>query len=249
MGGRPRSVRDDDGRYLARCCRRCDPDRVNEPQPIENFSVARRDDAGEPCQYSYECKPCVVERKAEWRKQVRERKPEHWKAIRAAERERQKTWRDANPEKAAALIKRYRTRVKADPERRAAHLEARRIEHHLRQERRGVRKKATNPKAVRISAARQPYVPGPPLAALVARIIDQRAAIADVMDQRDPSAGSEAVCSDLGIPSRTYRDWKKGRQARIGTAEAVLLAAGVEWHEVYSYDDHAADFLATEVPV
>jgi hypothetical protein len=60
--------------------------------------------------------------------------------------------------------------------------------------------------------------------------------------------GVGIVCEDLGLPSRNYRRWREpGAQVQIGLAERVLLRAGVEWYEVYSYDDHAAHFLAQEV--
>lgn len=242
MGGRPRTIKDARGRTTKRSCRRCDPNR-EKPQTIKNFSVSQRDKAGRAIQWSYECKPCAVARKSEWRKNVRATNPAHEERIKAQQRRTQKKWRETHREVEKKRAKAYRDRVKADPKRHARWLESRRIEHHLRQERRGKKTRPPSPKARKLREPRR--VPSEPLVGLMeARLAHLRQV--DALTGEDEGQTMKLLCERVGVDQRSFSRWrsKEALTCNIGTAERVLLELDIDWHEVYSYDDHSEAFLA-----
>jgi hypothetical protein len=157
-----------------------------------------------------------------------------------------KRWREKNLEHAKALGKAWKAKVKADPERHARYLEDTRINYRLRQARAGKPVKDGRWRAKR-QATGPRRLPTEPLVRLIETTLDRREAMIDVVG--DAGANLEAVCADLDVSSRTFRRWRKGEitEVNVGVAERVILAADVEWHDVYSYDDHADVFLAHEV--
>lgn len=213
-----------------------------------NFSPSRRDrQTGRVEQWSYECKRCAVAKKALWKRTVRETKPEHYKRVKARHLAYQKRWREENPEKVKAAAKRRAAAVKADPQRHARELERRRIEWALRAERLGIKQKKKLARAKRVNEPAR-RLPAEPLVRLVERLVDQRRAVAGLLEDADRPT-TDSVCQDIGLAARDFRRMKTGEQAtaNIGLIERVLLNAGVDWYEVYSFDDHAAQFLATEI--
>ena len=236
---RPRLRRDYiKGGVAMRVCQNC---RKAKPHDVEHFSPLS-DSPG----LARTCRKCRSKASLRARHRQMEREGDRLRARHAKQaRERRKN----NPEvkaREAAARKRWREKIKADPQRRAGLLETERMARRLAKEREG---KGTGKAAKAMMSNTAPsYLPSAPLVALIDRIVDQRAEAGRVLN--DPSGvGPEAVCEDLCVSSRTYRRWHMGEQpkVRVGTAEAVLMAAGVDWHEVYSYDDHAHIFLADEV--
>lgn len=163
--------------------------------------------------------------------------------------EKTNAYRERVPEKVAAWqresTRRHHKAIMADPVRKAQYREDERIRRHIAAEAEGRKVRRVRP---RITQPTGPsYLPSEPLAALVTRRIDERVAVAHLIGERRVNRGeTQQVCDDLGVTIRTYTGWRSGEypQVRIGMAERVLLRAGVDWFSVYSYDDHAAQFLA-----
>lgn len=208
-----------------------------KPLVPENFPLRS---AHEPSGVCRSCKNATKKRYAEEGRLT----PSPLEKRRAASRASRRRHRDKRNREA----REYKNAVKADPERHARYLETRRIAYRLKAEREG-RSVVSTPKA-RMATSGPSYLPSEPLAGLIDRAIARRAEIASVLD--DPTAtGVNAVCEDFGVSSRNYRRWRSRSQphVRVGTAEAVLLAADVEWSEIYSYDDYAHIFLGREACV
>lgn len=237
-----RATREVDG-VLMRRCSRC---RIEKPL-LADFYKARRD-APLLSLYSYECKSCSHRSAAETT--AAKMATARGDATRARRAKRGRELR-ATPEgkaKHGAAQKRYAAKVKEDPRRHAEYLEMRRVAYRLRREREGrpVTRKYRN--AARVEAVPN-RVPVEPLLAFIDKTVERRSAVvAFVGEARKGDGVLKEVCRDFGINDRTYRRWRAERgTVSVGIAERVLLNAEVEWHDVYSYDDHAAAFLAIEV--
>lgn len=163
----------------------------------------------------------------------------------------QKRWRTNNRERAAAAARRYRARRKADPRRHAEHLEHRRIAYALKREREGKPVRWHTSKAAKAPSRSPKRVPTAPMVAFIDGLIERRRAVENLIAENRGAMNSVVadVCRDLGITDRTLRRWRKESNLSVALAEKVLLAAEVDWHEVYSYDDHRAAFLAEPIEV
>lgn len=219
------------------------------------FYVDARDERGRPVRWMYYCKRCQIEG-ANRRYYESRKDPQQVAKLRARNARLNREWRRRNPAAARAAVRRHHRKVQADPQKHAAHLESRRMARRLKREREGkpVRPLSAKQRAnLAMTKTASSYLPAGPLAALVDRIVDQRKAVSEVLGDRARASGGDGViaevCAEFGVDERTYRGWRTGeyRQVRIGMAEKVLLRAGVEWFEIYSYDDHAATFLAEPV--
>lgn len=168
--------------------------------------------------------------------------------VRARRAGASRRWREANPEKAKAATEAWKRALRADPEAWARYREDQRINYALRRERAG-KPSGPRPRSVisQGKSSRQ-RIAAAPLLGLIQGVLARREAVAGLLADSD-GATVESVVADLGVTSRTYRRWKSdpGALVYIGVAERVLANAGVEWHEVYSYDDHADVFLAGEL--
>lgn len=229
-------------RGIMRICTGCEK---SKPL-VEGFYVSRRFE--HRIEYARECKRCATRRSGVKRTARRRTDAEYRKRLARQQRERL-----TDPEKrrkARAASKRWKERLKADPVAYAAYLETTRINYRLRQERKGAPMRPESyrrVKATRVPTSRQ-RVPAAPLVALIKRIVEHRKAVSGLI-QDASTATTGAVCADLGIAERDYRRMNSGEQptTSIGLVERALLNADVEWHEIYSFDDHAAQFLATEM--
>lgn len=234
---------DDEGVTVRECCD------CGDVKPLEQgflISHRREDGSAQRCAY---CRKCQSKRVTKRRRKREAADPERAAAVRAVEAQKARERRARDPEKAREAGRRRRAKVKADPQLVVRERENARIAHRLRREQAGLSTRQGPAKVSRRRTAPS-YLPSAPLAALVERIIDERVAVAEVMGDRAAFGGETGeVCEMLGVNPRTYTGWRSGEYAsvRIGMAERVLMNAGVEWYEVYSYDDHAAQFLAVEV--
>lgn len=150
------------------------------------------------------------------------------------ERENERRHRLLNKDRRLRQHREYLERVKADPERHERLKEARRMAYRLKREREGVEVRPANRPPDRT------MIPAEPLAALVTRVLEERRAIAEIIDE--PLYGAmSVVCRDLGLNERKYRAWCYGeyKSVTISLAEDVMLRADVDPSDVYSPDDHA----------
>jgi hypothetical protein len=226
----------ENGVMMRRCV--CCPYRGPE---AEGFYVCRRVPRLE---YNSRCKSCSVAQTRAYKRERRARDPEYRERMTKLSR----SWRQANAEKARAASARWKLAIKKDPVEHARQLELARINYRLRRERLGlpVRPVGRRPQPARKHATAPGLLPAAPLAALIERIYEKRMAVAGLVE--DPAPTRQAVCGDLGVSERNARVWRKDPEAvvQVGTAERVLLNAGVDWHEIYSFDDYAEHFLADE---
>jgi hypothetical protein len=208
-----------------RVCTMCD-----EAKPLDEFALVNGARRGS-------CVACVNSRKKRYGEEGRlspgdpERRAENWRR-----------WSEAHREDRQRQHREYLARVKADPVKHAHFLEGRRIEHRLRREREGKPVRPGRTKHVaNVPEAR--YLPSAPLVTLIERTRAERERVAELLDERVNGVLAE-VCEDFGVSTRTFRRWRDGSQpkVRIGLAEAVLLAADVDFSAVYSYDDNAAAY-------
>lgn len=196
----------------------------------------------------YICKCCAIEKSVEYKRlrladPAQKRKSngakKHYRAkLEVQARERAKRKRDWQA-------------LKADPEAYATEMEHRRLYYRLRQERAG-REVTRTPKA-QMSTTSLSYLPARPLVELLTRRIEQQRAISRVTGMLNENGEGEVleICTKAGVTTRTYTRWRENDSShvRIGVAERALLGLDVEWHEVYSFDDHAGQFLTTEAEV
>lgn len=183
------------------------------------------------------CKVCADAKKRAWEQD----NPERHKATR---REAAKRYRTRHVDQRHELDKQRWAKIKADPIKHAQILEDHRINRRIRKARRG---QPTATQRPRVSQPTGPsYLPSRPLIKLITARIDHQLRLNKLSGTEAEGQGIKAVCEALGTTDRTYRRWLAGEQisVRVGTAESILLRAGVEWHEIYP--DHAAQFLATE---
>lgn len=203
--------------------------------------------------YERVCKKCKLEkvRASDARRRadpfLRERERKIKQAATAKERME-------NPERVKAQRKRHWQRVKSDPARYAKARQDARMYHRLRRERQGLPVKPVRP-AMRDGTGHV-TVPSAPLAVMIEREVELRNAVFQLgmpSDEKraDAAATFEAVCRELDVSSTTVRAWRRGARpvVNVARAESVLLLADKQWSDVYSYDDHAAAFLAEPVEV
>lgn len=151
----------------------------------------------------------------------------------ARQLEAERRSRKRNAERRRKQAKEYRERLKADPVRYTRFLETRRIQARLKAEREG------RPPVTRIVKARsvreEHYLPALPLAAFVDAKIEQRCRIDRNLGLGEDLAPFEEICHDLGIATKSLRDWRNGivREVQVGTAERVLLNANASLDEVW----------------
>lgn len=184
------------------------------------------------------CKVCADANKRAWEQAHSERH-------KATHREAAKRYRARHPGRRHERDKKRWAAIKADPIKHAQVLEDHRINRRIRKARRG---QATATQRPRVSQPTGPsYLPSRPLMKLITARIDHQLRLNKLSGTEAEGKGIKAVCQSLGTTDRTYRRWLAGEQTsvRVGTAESILLKAGVEWHELYP--DHAAQFLATEM--
>lgn len=159
-------------------------------------------------------------------------------------RERRKRSPDARRKEREAR-QRWREKMKADPRRHAEHLEADRLRRRMKKDEEGKGPGKPAPGRMVPSGA-LPRVPAGPLVAYFDKRYEQLQAVEGVLEEGKTTVKQFAL--DLGTDERTIRRWREeDGNITIALAEKVLLGLGVEWHEVYSYDDHAEAFLAVEV--
>ena len=145
-----------------------------------------------------------------------------------------RAYRKRVPEKAqawarAASRRRYK-KMMGDSLLHAQYCEDMRLRHRLRAEAEGRQVRQVRPRVSQPTSSR--VLPAAPLVALVDSIVDAR----------EGTAGS--ICRDLGVSERTVREWRSpGATVRVGTAERILLNAGVDWSDCYPAE-YAAHFLA-----
>ena len=185
------------------------------------------------------CRDCLAARKKQYEAEGRLTP----KSL-AAKRESQRRYAARHLDRRRKAHRDYMQRVKADPEKHARFLEARRIAYRLKAERAGRSLDSIRAPKSKTASGTWRYLPSMPLVALINGILERREAVADLLCNAE-GAGLEGVCADLGVSSRNYRRWRDGSQptVQIATAELMLLNAGVEWSDCYSYDDYAHIFL------
>jgi hypothetical protein len=237
-----RTTRVNENGVKMRICSRC---KIEKRLCKTNFYVNKRDERGRIVNYNYECAKCTVPNVTRLNREKRNG-PERKKILaRKAKRQRERKKQDpVLREKHRESQQRYWAKVKADPVLHAKHVENQRIAYRMRREREGKVPKTSFKKVIRSETAPS-YIPAGPLVLLVDQILEHRKAVAGLIHDAG-EATVAAVCGDLGVSQRTYRHWSEGEdgKVRIGTAESVLARAGVEWSDVYSFDDYAHIFLA-----
>lgn len=193
--------------------------------------------------YQRLCKLCHLRLSREYQQQAKADavKREHKRKLHRAASKR---WRERNLAKAQASARRYRQQVRNDPERWRQHLEEQRINYRMKRAAEGAPVKPV-PQAPPGTLAK---VPVAPLLVLIEQRVAQRQEVESLVgDLRGPWLTD--VCEELGIEARRLNAWRRGlyEQVTVVVAERVLLGLDVDWHEVYSYDDHADVFLGREV--
>lgn len=214
--------------------RRCTTCREGKPHDSEHFVREHR-----------VCKACRYARNEKARKAQRAREGDRVKSMQAA-RARRRRLDPKVKRKENEACKRWREKAKSTPQGHAKLLETERMGRRLRAEREGKPVRRT-PKAVMAETVGR-FLPSAPLVALVDQIHERRLVVAGLLDDADGASVNE-VCRDLDVSPRTVLRWRSGEaeRVRIDVAERLLLAAGVEWHEVYPFDDYAEQFLALEM--
>ena len=144
----------------------------------------------------------------------------------AKRREYAKRYAERHPERIREKRKEAWARLKADPDRHAELLENQRIDRRLRAEREGRPFRQIKPRVLLSDPS--PELPARPLAVA----LDALAAKLE--------GGIEELAVQVGFSSRSYRGWRSGERAtvRFDLADKILVAAGLEWWDVWSEDEH-----------
>lgn len=198
--------------------------------------------------YHASCKRCSV-RRVTALSAAKAQDPALRAEVLAKRAEYRRRYREQNRDAYLAAQRRYRERLRQDPERHARHLENTRIAYRLRQERKGkpARQTSQPPKIKLVAREEQVLLPAAPLAAAVERAIAsaQGVHLAEVHTatgggRSQGGRSREDLCAKWGISSRTLRDWREepGRQVQLATADRVLTATGLLWHDVYDPAEH-----------
>lgn len=225
-----------------------------KPLTPEHFYVERRDpDTGAVVAWARWCIPCKLERSrtsnltpaqleqrnkaarlAYRRRLVKlKRDPSELAEARAKWRMRSRVWRAANPAKAREAQRRYMRKVKSDPQLRRAVLERSRMAGRLRREREGIPLEAQRGgnASNHLRERPMPELPALPVAGAILRRLERT------------SVGRDEICATLGISGRTLYAWKSGERqsCMFPEADAVLVALGLNWWDVWDCDDHGGD--------
>ena len=182
--------------------------------------VARGFHKGNP---SY-CKMC---RRARAKKSRASLTVEARERMRAADRR----WRAKNLEAARAASNRHKAVLKADPVKWAKYLEDHRINHRLRRERGGA--VVVGGRAAVMGHQDMPLLPAAPLARLIEGMAERR------------GVEYSAMAAELGVEPRAAYDWRRGvrEYARFNMADQVLVAAQLNWHDVF--DDEVVEMVVS----
>jgi hypothetical protein len=161
-----------------------------------------------------------------------------------ANRESSRRYNERHRERRLKSHRDYMARVKADPAKHARFLEARRIWYRLKAEQEGRPLESISaPRATMAKGADgRRVLPSKPLAAF----IDAKVATAREFDKvlgipagDKDATGVSGMCRELGVNERRLRSWRDGKEnVTLTKAEAVLLAAGASWAEVWAPDDY-----------
>ena len=231
-----RTWRNESGRLV----RRCSGCKQVKGLTRRNFYLIRSVPKGQrprPVDFGWHCKPCTTARTTEINRR-RANDPVTREEMRAKRRAWQREWRRKNPEAYRAAQRRWRAKAIRDPEMHARMLENARIQHRLRRERAGLPVREPRPNELETSIGSN--LPAKPLANVIERYVNRRQAL--LLTRGVPKGESrEVICEELGITSRTLRDWRSGgrRYVRAGAADVVLTALGLHWWDVWHCDEHA----------
>ena len=174
--------------------------------------------------YTSYCKVC---RKAEAKEARMALSAEARELRRAADRR----WRAKNLEAARAASNRHKAVLKADPVKWAKYLEDHRINYRLRKERRGMT--VVGGRAAVMGHQDMPLLPAAPLARLIEGMAERR------------GVEYSAMAAGLGVEPRAAYDWRRGvrEYARFDMADQVLVAAQLNWHDVF--DDEVVEMVVS----
>lgn len=240
------TVVDDFGNLLR--MRRCGHCRRWLECDVENFSPRGRTPSGYVSRWDGWCRPCrrenrrryyantpALQRKVQRRaKEQRMRADQGWlERRRAVNREYMRKRRVEAPEKLAEQRARYIEKLRQDPKRYEEFLAARRMEYHLRQERKG-RKKIDGG-----HATGGPELPIGPLLAVVERYLQR-------VDHWNGDDDAEIVALErIGLDPRSLYGWRKGERkaVRFDVVDRVLVRLDLNWFDVYEkpVNGHAED--------
>jgi hypothetical protein len=221
-----------------RACARC---KKGKPLDREHFQPMTNS-----VKLTRTCRQCRAE-VSNAANRIRRKTPEF--RARAAERARRR--RAGNPDvkrAEAEARRRWRAKVRADAKRHAELLETERMSRRLRAEREG-KPARKYPRGVTIETGPE-LLPVGPLVALIQSRIEHRQAVDRLLGFDSLPGVVREVCEELAVDERNFYGWKSGERqsVRVGLAERVLSRAGVDWTELWPYDDFAAHFLA-EPPI
>lgn len=194
----------------------------------------KRLSGGFPKRGGYRCRRCESKRVQRYVEALPE------EVRKAKKRDLQRRWRAENPEVYKAQVKRHYERVAQDPERKRKRLEDQRMHRRLRRERAGLTNRAGSYGAAMAETNALRRIPAEPLLGLIDARTAQREAVNRFIgdDQQKQGAAGE-VCEQLRITLRAvYRLRHEQAGVTVELAERVIVAADLEWEDVYSYDDH-----------
>lgn len=221
MGAPRTTFRDPEtGRWTRVCCE------CRQTKDLEvDFYKARREPAGSPRDWAYQCKICKVKQVRGLTKRQRE-DPKRAAEIRAQYAQLQREWRERNPERYRQARKRYFKNLHRDPARHARYLENRRIEYRLRLEQEG-RSTMRVLSTATMGHEGMPELPAGPLADLLADLAKTRESV-------------EQLAEEVGVSSRTFRRWREDEHpnVRFDVADAILIAIDRFWWEIWPEDEY-----------
>jgi hypothetical protein len=178
------------------------------------------------------CRVCHIRRVNERAKRKREEDPE---GMRAKQAEWQREWRARNTERSREYNRRYLARVRKDRAKWQARLEAQRIGYRLRAEREGRSLAEIGAGPTNDRERLRGFVTVAPLVPLVKAYIAAHARDND----HDAGRNEAAALADLGLNSRRWYEWRKGKAtyAHLELADAVLTGLGLHPWDVWEGDD------------
>ncbi len=191
--------------------------------------------------YSRKCRIC---HNADGDKKRKAAEGARARRIKRQRAEATKRWRERHPDRYKRSKRKAMEKMKADPVRHAKFLEDRRIAYRLKH---GEDVRSARP---RVSQQESPsFLPVGPIEQLVTARVEVRRTVDRLLGFDSLPGVIGEVCNELGVEERSYFAWRKGERdsLRIGQAERIIARAGVDWTDVYSFDDYAAHFLGVEV--
>ena len=179
-------------------------------------------------QYQGICKDCTNAKRRAHRAELKALGLVDVEAERRKKTEFSRKWREKNREKARALQRAYKARVRADPERHARFRETERIAYRLRLERRGkTLEQVRGVKSIMAPEPRLQVLPSKPIVDL----IERRAKMTDL----DVGQYCE---TRLGFEARSLYRWRKeGLPISFNMADGILQALDLRWEDVWPRDE------------